>query len=536
MRLNAMNTHPVPVCRVCTALSVLIVLLLNGCSPGSGEESSSQLYTVRRGNLDITVLTNGSLETASPTNITQNIGRTAKIVSIIPEGTVITEADIKAGRILVEFDPKDCEDALYERQTAYDNAVSAAVNAEETLAIQISDNESNIRSAELEVIYAANDLKKLVGDALAEACRDKLPEDIPALLRDPRLDGLVKHDLTTYHSDIELAQTEVNRAEQKLEYTKKLYDLQFVSKQEYENDQLAVQQKQKSLQTTQGKFELYVRFDFVKTYHKTWATWQEAKAKLQRTTANAKIRLSTAQTKLRNAKQGLAQAEKRLREAKEALDNCVIRATVPGLVVYEPPRRWENTGPKQAGSEIRNQQIIFRLPNLDKMQVKTNIHEAQIDALAEGMSAVITVDALPGQKFAGHITSKGLLPSAENEWLNPDLKVYDVKVGFDHSSKVMRPGMTATVEILVEHIENILFVPIQAVRTDMQGRHFCLLPDGTPRQVQTGRRNRSFVEITDGLKAGEEILMTAPPAGDAGTASEEGTARTGETAEEKNQP
>jgi HlyD family secretion protein len=490
--------------------AALMTLMATGCSRNSAGHSADEYYTVRRGNLDITVLTSGSLETASPTNIVQKIGRSAKIINIVPEGTVITQADIDAGRILVEFDCKDCEDALYERQTTYDNAVSSAVNAEETLAIQISDNESTIRNAELEVIYAENDFKKLVGEKLAADCREKLPEDLPALLDDPRLEGSVLHDLTTYRSDIELAQTEVNRAEQTLEYTKKLYDLQFVSKQEYENDQLTVRQKQKSLQTTKGKYDLYIRFDFVKNVHKTWATWQEAKAALHRAEANAKIKLSTAETKLRSAKQALSQAEKRLKEAKESLENCTIRATVPGLVVYQAPRRWENTGPIQAGSEIRNQQTIIRLPNLDKMQVKTNIHEAQIDMLAEGMKAVITIDALPGQKFTGKIANKGLLPSAENEWLNPDLKVYDVRIGFDNCLDIMRPGMTASAEILVEQLKDVLYVPIQAVQTDMQGRHFCVMADGSSREVQLGKRSRSFVEVTSGLEENDQIFQTAP--------------------------
>ena len=497
---------------ICSGVTSLIALamLLCSCSRNARTHHSDEYYAVRRGNLDITVLTSGSLETASPTNIVQKIGRSAKIINIVPEGTVITQADIDAGRVLVEFDRKDCEDALYERQTAYDNAVSSAVNAEETLAIQISDNESAIRKAELEVIYAENDFKKLVGEKLAADCRDKLPENLAGLLDDPRLEGSIMYDLTTYRSDIELAQTEVNRAEQTLEYTKKLYDLQFVSKQEYENDQLSVRQKQKSLQTTKGKFDLYLRFDFVKNVHKTWATWQEAKASLHRAEANAKIKLSTAETKLRSAKQSLNQAEKRLREAKESLENCTIRATVPGLVVYQAPRRWENTGPIQAGSEIRNQQIIIRLPNLNKMQVKTNIHEAQIDMLAEEMKAVITIDALPGQKFSGKIVNKGLLPSAENEWLNPDLKVYDVRIGFDNCLDIMRPGMTASVEILVEQLKDVLYVPIQAVQTDMQGRHFCVMADGTSREVQLGKRSRSFVEIISGIEENDQIFQTAP--------------------------
>lgn len=495
------------------ALSSLLLaaFLATGCRR-DGTAKGQELYTVTRGSLDITVLASGNVETARSNNILQKVGCPAKIVTIVPEGTMVTEEDVEKGTVLVQFDAKDLEDQLYERQTAFENAQASAVTAEETLAIQISDNESAIRKAELDVLYAHGDLRKLVGDKLAATFSNQEPQDIPALLNHPDLDGTAKLNLTTYLGDIELAQTKLNRAEQTLEYTRKLFEKQFVSKNDYENDQLDVQSQSKSLEATKGKYEIFRRFDFEKDFQKAWATWQESRRSLERAQANAKIRLTTAESKLRTAKQTLAQARKRLEEAQEALRNCTITATMTGMVVYPKLPRWDNSGPIQPGKEIRNEQVVFTLPDLSQMQVKVSIPEAQIDMLTVGQTARITLDAIPGRSFSGKLSSKGILPSAEDEWLNPDTKVYTVKIDFDESGSHLRPGMTATVEILVRRLEGVAYVPIQAVQTDGEGRHRCLLANGESRVVSLGARSRSFVEVVQGLEAGEQVLMCPPDA------------------------
>ncbi|MBO7742271.1 MAG: hypothetical protein J6S21_06920, partial [Victivallales bacterium] len=164
-------------------LPALLCTALLGFTSGCGGESTSasvEFFTVQRGDLRINITASGSVETARSVNINQLIGRTAKIVTIVPEGTIITDEDVKNRKVLVQFDSKDLEDQLYERQTAYENASASAVTAEETLEIQRSDNESSIRKAELDVLYAESDLRKLVGEKLADSFHDKCPEDINA--------------------------------------------------------------------------------------------------------------------------------------------------------------------------------------------------------------------------------------------------------------------------------------------------------------------------------------------------------------------
>lgn len=472
---------------------------------------AQETFRVSRGNLDITVLESGALETLVSNDIIQEIRRSVKILEIVDEGTMITDEDVKKERVLVRFETKEIEDQLFEHTTSFENAQASFTQAEESLTIQVSDNESSLRSAELAVIYADNDLRKLVGDRMAERfAGTEKPEDIGALLNDPELGGQAKQDLTNLGSDIELAQIRLNRAEQKLEYTRKLYEKQFVSKNELETDELEVESQKKTLVTARGKYDIFRRYDFITNFHRVWATLVNSKENLIRTKAVSRSRLVSAEAGLRSHRQNLMRATTRLEETKEALANCTIRATAPGLVVYETPPRWMNTGPIRPGVEIRHRQTIIKLPNLNQMAVKVNIHESQVDLISVDMAAIIKVDAMPNCSFTGKVNKKALLPSSQNQWLTPDVKVYETMVSFDESDPNLRPGMNATVEIIVEKLQDVLYIPSQSVRTDAKGRHFCFLRNGSQVPIKLGKRNQSFVVVLEGLELGDEILM-APP-------------------------
>lgn len=488
-----------------------IAVFLCSCKK-KNELFAQELFSVAHGNLEVTVVESGTLETLVSNDIVQNIRRMVKILEIVDEGTMITDEDVESERVLVRFETKDIEDQLFEQNTAFENAQSSFIQAEENLAIQISDNESSLRAAELSVVYADNDLRKLVGDKMAErfATHEK-PDDILALLEDPDLGGQARQDLINLRGDIELAQIRLNRAEQKLEYTKKLFDKQFVSKNELETDELEVESQKKTLVTAKGKYDIFCRYDFLANFHRVWATLLNSRDNLVRTRSVNRARLVSREAVLRSSKQNLSRATTRLKEAQEALENCTIRATAPGLVVYETPPRWMNTGPIRSGVETRHRQTIIKLPDLNQMAVKVNIHESQIDLVSLDMPAIISVDAMPNRTFTGKVCKKALLPSSQNQWLTPDVKVYETFVAFDASDPDLRPGMNASVEIIAERINDVLYIPSQSVRTDSKGQHFCFKQNGNPVSVDLGKRNQSFVVVLSGLERGEKILMAPPP-------------------------
>lgn len=130
----------------------------------------------------------------------------------------------------------------------------------------------------------------------------------------------------------------------------------------------------------------------------------------------------------------------------------------------------------------------------------------------QSLSKCITVDAFPDKVLTGEITKVGVLPDSQNRWMNPDLKVYLTTVTIDGTQDWVKPGMSTKVEILVNKIDDCLYVPVQAVSPDGDKQICYVAGSSKPdrREVQLGEFNDEFIEVKSGLKEGELVLLSPP--------------------------
>ena len=131
-----------------------------------------------------------------------------------------------------------------------------------------------------------------------------------------------------------------------------------------------------------------------------------------------------------------------------------------------------------------------------------------------GQKARIRVDAYPNEQLTGMVHRIAVLPDSQNRWLSPDLKVYSTIIHIDGEYAWLKPGMSAEVEIVTDVIEDALQVPVNAVHI-VDGRPTCYVTGlfgMEPRPVVTGEYNISFIEIKEGLEAGDSVLLRAPVA------------------------
>jgi multidrug efflux pump subunit AcrA (membrane-fusion protein) len=167
------------------------------------------------------------------------------------------------------------------------------------------------------------------------------------------------------------------------------------------------------------------------------------------------------------------------------------------------------------------------------MSVKLKIHESHIKKIKKGMKANIRIDAFPDEKLSGEVTKVGVLPDSQNRWMNPDMKVYVTTISIDAVYDWLKPGMSAKVEVLVNELPDVVFVPVQAVSNE-DGEHVCYMASvGGPkrRAVEIGEFNDEFIEIKKGLKEGEKVFLRAPESekGEAAAKKEEGKAEKAKT-------
>jgi multidrug efflux pump subunit AcrA (membrane-fusion protein) len=104
------------------------------------------------------------------------------------------------------------------------------------------------------------------------------------------------------------------------------------------------------------------------------------------------------------------------------------------------------------------------------------------------------------------------LPDPQRGWLDSGSKVYTTQVVIEGSHDIIKPGMSAKVEILADHLYDVVILPVQVV-ANRGGRKVCYVENGgtlEEREVQTGAFNDIFVEIVSGVDVGENVLLSPP--------------------------
>ena len=140
------------------------------------------------------------------------------------------------------------------------------------------------------------------------------------------------------------------------------------------------------------------------------------------------------------------------------------------------------------------------------------VHESWVERVRPGLPVRVTADPFPDSVFTGRIETVSPLPYPQSRWMNTGLKVYTTHVSIDGRDHVLRPGMSAKIEIIIDELKNVLCVPLQAVASHNRSKMCYLVTSAglEARPVETGQFNDSFVEIKSGLDAGDVISLVPP--------------------------
>ena len=261
---------------------------------------------------------------------------------------------------------------------------------------------------------------------------------------------------------------------------------------------------------------------------------------------SAEADVEVAKTQLATAEAQVKQAAAALEQARLDLSHTYITAPVDGVVVA----RHVDAGQTVAAS-LQAPTLFEIAQDLTKMQVDTNVSEADVGRLRVGQPATFTVDAYAGEVFRGQITQIRQAPiNVQN------VVTYDVVIGVSNPDLKLFPGMTANVRILVARHQNVLRVPNAALRFRPQDGASARPSPGSgpsgrpagrrgpinestvwveagngklrPVTVETGLGDGVYTEITGGdLKEGDHVVLaeagktgaaapTRPPAGPGG--------------------
>jgi HlyD family secretion protein len=150
----------------------------------------------------------------------------------------------------------------------------------------------------------------------------------------------------------------------------------------------------------------------------------------------------------------VAQASANLDSAQTALDKADIVTPIDGIVL----NRYVEPG--QTVAATFQTPVMFTIAeDLSKMQIKADVDEADIGHVAAGQSATFTVDAYPGRKFPAVVRTVRYAPKTVD-----GVVTYEAVLDVDNRALLLRPGMTATVDIVTQTLHDVWLVPNAALR------------------------------------------------------------------------
>ena len=333
-------------------------------------------------------------------------------------------------------------------------------------------------------------------------------------------DGEAKQKLRDLLDTLQVSQKEAGQAQSTLAGTQRLFDKGFVTKVDLERDEIAAENARLKVQKAQTARDLFLQYEFKKSAEEWLSKYVEAARELNRARKAAVSKLAQAESRYRTSQAQFNVQQRQLKEITGQVDKCILRAKKPGLVIYggggDDMSYYGGEERVREGSTVRERQSLITIPNMTKMGVKVRIHESYIKQVKKGLKVRITADAFPDQMLHGEVTKVGVLPDSQNRWMSPDLKVYLTTISIQDAADWLKPGMTAKVEVLVDRLPEVVYVPVQAV-TPQAGHQVCHVVRGgsvETRQIEIGQFNDEFIEIKSGLKAGEKVLLRPPDAGE----------------------
>lgn len=260
--------------------------------------------------------------------------------------------------------------------------------------------------------------------------------------------------------------------------------------------------------------------------------------------------LDTALATLHQAEATVQIKQANLEKAQVDLDHCTIYSPVDGIVIS----RSVDVG--QTVAAAMNAPVLFLIANdLTKMQIDTNVAEADVGNVEVGQDVDFTVDAFPYRTFHGKVVqNRNAATTVQN------VVTYDVVISVDNTDLKLKPGMTATVQVIISRKDNVLKIPNSALRirtvdnsseatpspaaaqptptpppvgkhatsgrtrAERRERNVFVIPPGggkpAPVPIKLGIDDLAFTEVTEGLKEGDVVVTAVEfPQGKSGPAA-----------------
>ncbi|WP_240762631.1 efflux RND transporter periplasmic adaptor subunit [Paenibacillus thalictri] len=200
------------------------------------------------------------------------------------------------------------------------------------------------------------------------------------------------------------------------------------------------------------------------------------------------------------------QQQKSIDDVKTQLEKLKVFAPFDGIFSTDFADQKKNVLTSYpVGTTIESGVQLGAVANLDTLQLPIKVDELDLPKIKQGQKAEVHVDAVPGKVFQADVTQVSTVGTVTN-----GVTFFTAVLSIKNSSE-LKNGMTATADIIIEDRRNVPLMPIEALHQRAGKKYVAVKnPDGTidqEHEVKTGANNSTQIEITEGLKEGDVIIL-----------------------------
>jgi len=483
---------------VITVAAVAVVAIVVIISIAAGRKDVPEVTVVRvdqRPELRSTVTASGEVRPANFINLTSEVAGRIEEIFVNPGDHV------SKGQALVRLDPTQ----LQSGQEAQAAAVQAAYSDVQNARVAVTSAENNVAQQQQALNVAQASLAQ------------------------------TRQAVVASQTSVDRAQVDLNTAQRELKRTTQLVESGVSSRSEFDAARDRVEQTQVALRTAQAQLE------------QQKIAVEEAKARVNQAQVNVRdsqIGVQRAQQSVKSSEAHVNQQQAVLRGDVSLRNKSTQYSPLDGVVADIPARQGQYALANFSSTPL------MTIADMSAINVEVNVDETEIKSVKEGQVVKIKVDAMGDKELEGTVKEKNPLAIGKSQTTSGGLqdrvnvqeaKEFKVVIALDMSKlpqevrDALRPGMTATATITTDTKKEVLAVPLQAViekpaptptpvaGATPQGNVPAPAPNGEkPKdikgvyilqgnkvkfvEVATGITGESDIEITSGLKAGDEVV------------------------------
>jgi HlyD family secretion protein len=470
------------------ALVLAAIVLLAGAlyvyfRPAPGAEAPL-LFTVGEGDFTVKITELGELDALDSATVSAQID--LPVIYLAPEGATVAKGDL-----LVRFDA-----AKYE--------------------VALEDSKAALMVARADHRKARTDLEAQRQRLLAEVSRFETEVRLAQLVLDALKAKPLPDELARAELEFERTRGAYENAKSKMDVLPGLAEKGFITRDTLEKGALDLVEARANMQLAQFNLNKVKEGATPQELEEVRIRLEQGKYELERAKMSMNAQLQSFKAAVSREEANVGKAGQLVEKAEVSLKRGVIHAPREGLVVYARTEGREAAKVQLGMIPFEGQPLIY-LPDLSAMVANTEISEFDIGKVTLGTPVEVRPEAYPGVVFQGEVLRIGNLARARRSAAGgaTGIKVFDVTVKIRETDPRLKPGLTATLDIIAHRQKDAVFVPLAAVARRGEEAVVHVFRDGRleARKVTLGPSNENSVIITEGLQPGETAALSLPPPG-----------------------